>query len=60
MITLVHGSIQAQVVQVCFANNPSSNLFLFFKKAKAMNESLTVRVVALICNAEGLKGKDSG
>lgn len=32
--------------------------FYFFKKAKAMNESL--RVVSLICNAEGLKGKSSG
>lgn len=53
----MHGSIQAQVVQAGFANNLSSNLFLFFKKAKATNEPLTVRVVALICNAEGLKGK---
>lgn len=32
--------------------------FNFFKKAKAMSESL--RVVSLICNAEGLKGKSSG
>lgn len=31
----------------------------FFKKAKAINESLTVRVVSLMCNAEGLKGKGS-
>lgn len=32
--------------------------FYFFKKGKAMNESL--RVVSLICNAEGLEGKSSG
>lgn len=32
--------------------------FYFFKKAKSMNESL--RVVSLICNAEGLEGKSSG
>lgn len=30
------------------------------EKAKAMNTSLAERPVSLICNAEGLRGEDSG
>lgn len=57
-IPQAHRGIQAQVVQGSLAVILPTGIEE--EKAKAMNTSLAERPVSLICNAEGLRGEDSG